>query len=437
MFCGDEIDLIGTSVVDLFALEKLSLDRLQSDAPSPAAPPHPSRTSQTGESNALGSQVSPSALSTVSPPKDSTQDKRDIFWDNVKAWIRDGILIELVGHRRNGECFPLELRAATCLEDRQTTFIFILSDVLKERTLRRTALEMHTRNQRLKEALDKLRHSQSQLVQSEKISALGRMVAGISHELNNPISFIHGNISHLRSYTDDLLALIALYQEHLPEPSPQIDAAIDNIDLSFLRKDLPNLLQSINNGSERIRAIVNSLRTFSRLDESSLKMADIHEALDSTLLLTEYSLKGNNIQTVRNYGELPLIECFIGNLTQVFFNIISNAIEALAGMKGARSPLVLTISTEYADNPHSGNSDVVIRIQDNGIGISNGNLNRIFDPFYTTKAVGEGTGLGLAVSYQVIVDEHQGQLTVDSVSGESTTFTIRIPSSQRIPKAHA
>ncbi|MEM6500940.1 MAG: ammonium transporter [Cyanobacteria bacterium P01_C01_bin.89] len=433
MFRCDEGDLIGTSVVDLFALEKLSLDNLRAENGSSPEMSSASPLSAAPTEGALSSETLPQLLTAEAPIHDpQPQDEQEIFWDNVKAWIKEGTRIELVGRRRDGEYFPMELRAALCQEGRQTTFIFILSDVLKERTLRRTALEMHTRNERLKEALDQLRHSQSQLVQSEKISALGRMVAGISHELNNPISFINGNISHLRSYTDDLLSLIALYQEHLPESSPQIDAAIDTIDFPFIQKDMPNLLQSITNGSERIRAIVNSLKTFSRLDESSLKEADIHEALDSTLLLTEYLLKANKVQVVRNYCDLPLVECFIGDLTQVFFNIISNAVEALAGMKGARSPLILTISTDYEAT--KANPNVVIRIQDNGIGISSGNLGRIFDPFYTTKEVGEGTGLGLAVSYQVVVDEHQGQLTVDSVPGKSTTFTIKIPSRQGKPK---
>ena len=170
-----------------------------------------------------------------------------------------------------------------------------------------------------------------------------------------------------------------------------------------------------------------SLRTFSRLDESSLKTVDLHESVDSTLLLLEYSINAHGIQLIRDYDTLPLVECFIGNLNQVFFNILSNAVEALAGQKGARSPLMLMVSTE-----RDGNSSVIIRIQDNGSGISAENLNRIFDPFYTTKAVGEGTGLGLAVSYQIVVDEHHGQLTVDSIPGESTTFNIKIPCHQTL-----
>ena len=334
-----------------------------------------------------------------------------------------------MGRCPDGWTFPIELRAAPCHEGPHTTFIVLLSDIslrkLNEQALQKAAKDLRARNQQLTEALENLRRSQAQ-IQTEKISALGRMVAGIAHEINNPIGFIQGNLSYLGSYMDDVLGLVDLYQEHLPTPPATIGNALEDLDLEFLRKDLPAVLQSMRHGVERIGAIVKSLRTFSRLDESSLKTVDLHESLDSTLLLLEYSLKNNDIQLVREYGSLPPVECFIGNLNQVFFNILSNAVEALSEMRGVRSPLQLTVTTDYED----GASVVFIHIQDNGGGIDPDTLSQIFDPFYTTKPIGEGTGLGLAVSYQIVVDEHQGKLTVDSEPGESTTFTIQIPRCQ-------
>ena len=411
--CQDTADLIGHSILTLFDLDTFEPDLAQYSS-APTCPID-------GES--------PSNVT----PLDTAHYRQSLFWDSVKHWVQEGTITELVGRRHNGQTFPLELRAAVYQDDRQANFIIILSDIslrkLNERALRQAASDLRTRNERLTAALDSLRRTQSQLVQTEKISALGRMVAGIAHEINNPVGFIHGNLSHVRAYTNNLLDLIALYQSHLPDSSPDIDAAIEDIDLAFLQEDLPDVLRSMHHGVERIRAIVEGLRTFSRLDESSLKTVDLHESLDSTLLLLEYSLRASDIQLIRDYDTLPPVECFIGNLNQVFFNIISNAIEALDGMKGVRSPLVLMVSTEYL-----GDSSVIIKVQDNGTGISAGNLNHIFDPFYTTKPVGEGTGLGLSVSYQIVVDEHHGQLTVDSEPGESTTFTIKIPCRQTLLK---
>ena len=368
------------------------------------------------------------------PPEDNQPDQpplQDRFWNNLRTWAEDGQIVELVGRRHNQQTFPVELRATTYQQGSQGTLIVILSDIslrkLNERALKQAASDLQVRNERLTAALESLRNTQAQLVQNEKISALGKMVAGIAHEMNNPMGFISGNLAYLHEYVSDLWKMLAIYEEHLPSSSPNVDLNISEIDLEFLREDLPNVLQSMHNGVDRVRAITNSLRTFSRLDEASLKTVDLHECIDSTLLLLEYSVKANEIQLIRDYGNLPSVECFTGNLNQVFFNILSNAIDALAGQKGLRSPLLLMVSTEQ-----DGDSSVIIRIRDNGSGISAENLNRIFDPFYTTKAVGEGTGLGLAVSYQIVVDEHHGQLTVDSTPGESTTFNIRIPCRQTL-----
>ena len=397
MFQCEESELLGKPVTDLFCLATFEPD------------------------------FNPAAGALTQPIQEG--DRVPLFWENLIYWVKEGTIVELVGRCPDGWTFPIELRAAPCHEGPHTTFIVLLSDIslrkLNEQALQKAAKDLRARNQQLTEALENLRRSQAQ-IQTEKISALGRMVAGIAHEINNPIGFIQGNLSYLGSYMDDVLGLVDLYQEHLPTPPVTIGNALEDLDLEFLRKDLPAVLQSMRHGVERIGTIVKSLRTFSRLDESSLKTVDLHESLDSTLLLLEYSLKNNDIQLVREYGSLPPVECFIGNLNQVFFNILSNAVEALSEMRGVRSPLQLTVTTDYED----GASVVFIHIQDNGGGIDPDTLSQIFDPFYTTKPIGEGTGLGLAVSYQIVVDEHQGKLTVDSEPGESTTFTIQIPRCQ-------
>jgi signal transduction histidine kinase len=282
----------------------------------------------------------------------------------------------------------------------------------------------------LENALRKLQQTQAQLLQSEKMSSLGQMVAGIAHEINNPINFIHGNLVPAAEYIQDLLRLVELYQQNYPHPVPVIQEEILAIDLDFLKSDLVKLLQSMRVGTERIREIVLSLRNFSRLDEAELKQVDVHEGLDSTLMILEHRCKAKSdrseIKIIREYGKLPLIECYPGQLNQVFMNILTNGIDALEekAKKGNSSlkNLEIRIRTQVIDN-----NWIAITIADTGSGIPQHKLAKIFDPFFTTKDVGKGTGLGLSISYQIVVERHRGKLYCHSTPGEGTEFVIEIP----------
>ncbi|PHM09389.1 hypothetical protein CK516_14870 [Nostoc sp. 'Peltigera malacea cyanobiont' DB3992] len=262
------------------------------------------------------------------------------------------------------------------------------------------------------------------------MAALGQLVAGIAHEINNPVNFIAGNLVYAINYTQDLLQLISLYQHHYPAPVAEIKAAIAEMELEFLTTDYLKLLDSMKFGTERIQEIVLSLRNFSRLDESDKKIVDIHEGIDSTLIILQSRLinqqTGQLITIDKEYGNLPLVECYAGLINQVFMNILSNAIDAIfEGFESAYSNLkspVIRIRTEVTDN-----RQVVIRIADNGTGIPKDIQKRLFDPFFTTKPVGKGTGLGLSISYQMVVEKHCGQLQCISTIKEGTEFIITIP----------
>jgi signal transduction histidine kinase len=278
-----------------------------------------------------------------------------------------------------------------------------------------------------------LQQTQAQLIQTEKMSGLGQLVAGIAHEINNPVNFIYGNLNHATDYTKNLLSLLELYQQQYPDSSPEIGELAEDIDLEFLRSDLPKLLLSMQVGADRIRQIVLSLRTFSRLDESQMKDVDIHEGIDSTLLILQHRLKSSsdstNILLVKEYGNLPLVECYAGQLNQVFMNVIGNAIDALqSNQLSDRNSVSPQIKISTAVGQLNGNvPSAVIRIADNGSGISESMRERIFDPFFTTKPVGKGTGLGLSISYQIVVEKHGGVLKCCSESGKGTEFAIEIP----------
>ena len=284
----------------------------------------------------------------------------------------------------------------------------------------------------LEAAINKLRTTQAQLVQNEKMVSLGQLVAGVAHEINNPLSFIHCNLNPARNYTLDLLELIKIYQHYCPNPPARVLEKIDEIDLDYIAEDCPKLFNSMQVGTERIVEIVKSLRNFSRLDESAGKLVNIHEGIDSTLMILQNRLKSHSsqeIQIVKDYQLLPQIECFPGELNQVFMNILMNAIDALEERDKQRSieecdrhPSTIAIRSYQAAAGF-----VAVSIADNGRGIPESVRSRLFDPFFTTKPVGKGTGLGLSISHSIIVDRHGGRLSCISTPGEGAEFLIEIP----------
>ncbi|MEG5160889.1 ATP-binding protein [Microcoleus sp. AT3-A2] len=303
---------------------------------------------------------------------------------------------------------------------------------LEIRVEERTA-ELKSQTQQLEQALSELQQAQSKLIQSEKMSSLGQLVAGVAHEINNPINFIYANVTHAREYADTLLELVNIYQEQYPNPLPTLKEKIQSVDLDFIIYDLPKILISMKNGAERILGIVKSLRIFSRHDEAEMKLADVHEGIDSTLMILQSRLNAKpglgKIQIIKEYGNLPQIECYPGQLNQVFMNILANAIDALeddshsesiAGNEANRR--LIKISTKLSD------SEVVeIRISNNGPEITESVRNQLFNPFFTTKPVGKGTGLGLSIGYQIITIRHKGELQCISAPGKGAEFIIQIP----------
>ncbi len=285
-------------------------------------------------------------------------------------------------------------------------------------------------SQHLKQALSNIKETQSQLIQAEKMSSLGMLVAGIAHEINNPVTFIHGNLRYLQEYVESLLKLLQLYQKYYPQPPSEIATEADIIDIVFLETDLPKLLNSIKIGTERICKIVDSLKTFSRHDEAKKKPVDIHSGIDSTLLILQHRLKAYGInaeiQVIKQYGELPLVNCYASSINQVFMNIISNSIDALrdAEENCADWNQEPTIVIRTLVN---GSQNLVVRIADNGMGMEQSAMDKIFDPFFTTKPVGKGTGLGLSISYGIVVEKHGGKLSCISAPSEGAEFAIEIP----------
>lgn len=310
-----------------------------------------------------------------------------------------------------------------------------------EQELRQSEAQLRQQATQLEKALQELQQAQTQIVKTEKMSALGQLVAGIAHEINNPVNFINGNIDYLNQYIQDLMHLINLYQQFYPQPTPEITWEIEDIDLDFIREDLPKLLSSLNMGAERICSIVLSMRNFSRIDDAKMKPFDIHEGLDSTLLILQHRLKANGtnpgIQLIKNYGDLPLVECYGGQMNQVFMNILTNAIDALEeynttqilkGLKCCQKTICICtkVLNQNVISPRQTAESVAIAISDNGPGMSKEVRDKLFEPFFTTKPVGKGTGLGLSISYQIVVEKHGGQILCNS-SPQGTEFVIEVP----------
>jgi hypothetical protein len=292
--------------------------------------------------------------------------------------------------------------------------------------------------QALTGTLAALHQSQTRQIQGETLAGLGQLVAGIAHEINNPINFIYGNLCHVNTYTQELLDLLALYCKHYPAPVPAIQQAMAAIDLEFTQQDLPKTLAAIQTGTDRIRRIILSLRNFAHLDESEKKVVDLHEGLDNTLLILQHRFRQiaerqpHGIQVKQCYGALPRLECYPAQMNQVFMNLISNAIDALeermvqaaASATGTAAPeTIFQITITTGLEPPYG----VIRIADNGPGIEAAVRSQLFTPFFTTKPIGKGAGLGLSMSYQIVTEKHQGELTCCSTPGKGAEFVIKLP----------
>ena len=319
----------------------------------------------------------------------------------------------------------------------------LLAQIQKQsEALQQSTQREREKAQELKLNLEKLRCTQAQLVHTEKMSSLGQMVAGVAHEINNPVTFISANLSYAREYFQDLLRLISLYQQTYPNPTPAIQQLVSELELDFLVEDWLRLMNSMQVGTQRIEEIVRSLKTFSRLDESELKPVDIHQGIDDTLLILQHRLRAegsrSEIKVIRDYGQLPKVTCYASQLNQVFMNLLSNAIDALENQHSSR---MITISTSVKKalgretftpgiRPTpltSPAQSVVIKIADNGSGMSQEVCQKIFDPFFTTKPVGSGTGLGLSISHQIVVEKHQGQISCISTPGQGTELIVEIP----------
>lgn len=352
------------------------------------------------------------------------------IYSQIATGAADAITLEYRAIHRDGSCrwHTTNLSSIKDTSGQVQHCIAIVRD-MTERKLAETQLQQQAKDLHL--ALQELQQTQMQMIQAEKMSSLGQLVAGVAHEINNPVNFISGNLTHASSYTQDLLELVQLYETHYPEPVAEIVDAVEAIELDFLVEDLPKLLSSMRIGAERIQTIVASLRNFSRMDEAEMKAVSVHDGIDSTLMILQSRLKAKGsqpqIEVIKQYGELPLVECYAGQLNQVFMNIVTNAIDALeeqAEQEAGFSP-VITIRTEQLQD-----NQICVQIADNGVGMSETVQQRLFDPFFTTKPVGKGTGMGLSISYQIVTEKHGGTLSCSSMPAQGTVFSVVVPVEQ-------
>ncbi|NJL91716.1 MAG: PAS domain-containing protein [Coleofasciculaceae cyanobacterium SM2_1_6] len=365
-----------------------------------------------------------------------------------------GCCVTLRNYRKDRTPFWNELTISPVFDQQGnlTHYVGIQSDISEKveaiEALQKSEANYRNLNAQLQQTLAELTQAQSQMLQTEKMSSLGQVVAGIAHEINNPVGFIHGNVNFVTQYTQELLKLIDLQQQALQGNTPELTAKMAEVEFDFIREDLAKVLTSMHNGTDRIKKIVLSLRNFSRLDEADMKPADIHEGLDNTILLVQHRCQSQPqrppIQIYKDYANLPLVECYPGQLNQVFLNVINNAIDALEesncyvngitdslgeesrgtnlGTAFKKSKLLqIKISTELVDDW------VSIRIHDNGCGVTEEVKKNMFNPFFTTKPIGKGTGLGLSTSYQIVVEKHRGKITCSSFLGKGTEIKIEIP----------
>ncbi|NEQ51496.1 MAG: PAS domain-containing protein [Leptolyngbya sp. SIO3F4] len=350
--------------------------------------------------------------------------------DGKQAWLETN---KAPLHNVNGQVIGIlgtyqDITEIKQAKEQLETYNRALESKVEERTQ-----EIRNKNTQLELLLTELQRTQGQIVQSEKMVALGQMVAGIAHEINNPVNFIYGNLPYVQEYIQNLLAFVRLFQKCYARPSPEIKMGLEKLDMDYIQDDLPKALNSMKIGVDRIREIVLSLRNFSRLDEADFKSADIHEGIDNTLLLLQHRLQKQfqrpAIQVVRDYDILPLVECYPGQLNQVLMNILANAIDALEESNAGKTydqieqePNKIVIRTARVES-----NWIEISISDNGPGMPAAVQKRIFDPFFTTKPVGKGTGLGMTICYQIIVEKHGGKLICNSEPENGTEFLIQIP----------